>query len=99
MTFQVIVLEAAELDIEGSLRWYRERSRSAADGFRTEVIEAIDRIANAPLAWSTDEDGSHRYVLQRYPFTVIYDVKDKTIEVLAVAHHRKKPGYWLAVER
>lgn len=58
MTFQVIVLEAAELDIEGSLRWYRERSRSAADGFRTEDIEAIDRIASAPLAWSTDEDGS-----------------------------------------
>ncbi len=71
MTFRVIVLEAAEQDLEGSFRWYRERSQSAAEGFRQEAIDAIDRIAAAPLAWSEDEDGNRRHVLQRFLFTIV----------------------------
>lgn len=93
--FQVFVSEAAERDIAESFKWYRARSAAAAEVFRSEVIAAIDRIANAPEAWRTDDDGNRRVVLRRFPYTVVYEIADVSITILAVAHHRKRPGYWL----
>jgi hypothetical protein len=37
-----------------------------------------------------------KYVLQRFPFAVAYLVLDDTLVVLAVAHGKRRPGYWLA---
>jgi len=33
-------------------------------------------------------------VLRRFPFGVVYRVLAGEIQVVAVAHHRRKPGYW-----
>jgi len=43
--FTVSVLPEAEADIREAFLWYRERSLLAADGFRSEVCEAIDDLA------------------------------------------------------
>ena len=69
---RVLLSEAAELDISESFAWYRKRSPRAAQGFRTEVVAAIDRIAADPEAWAADEDGTRRVVLFRFPFSVMY---------------------------
>ena len=45
----------------------------AADGFRIGVFDAIDQIGDAPLSWPVDEDGSRKYVLRRFPFSVVLD--------------------------
>lgn len=40
-------------------------------------------------------DGVHRSVpLRRFPFVVFYRVDESLIRVIAVAHKRKRPGYW-----
>ena len=33
--------------------------------------------------------------MQRFPFNVLYREAGNTVQVLAVAHHRRRPGYWL----
>jgi hypothetical protein len=33
-------------------------------------------------------------ILSAFPFSIIYWVTDDAIIVLAVAHHRRRPGYW-----
>ncbi len=37
---------------------------------------------------------ARRYILPRFPFSVIYRMKGELIEVVVVAHQRRKPGYW-----
>lgn len=91
---RVQISEAAELDISESFAWYRERSPRAAQGFRAEVVAAIDLIATNPKAWAADEDDNRRLVLVRFPFSVVYELVPGAVHVLAVAHHRKRPGYW-----
>ena len=66
----------------------------AADGFLIEVFDAIDQIGDAPLSWPVDEDGSRKYVLRRFPFSVVYDLAETTVTILALAHHRRRPDYW-----
>lgn len=90
----VEVAAAAEGDIQDAFLWYRERSMIAAEAFRTETIEAIEQIGKTPLGRSPDEAGNRRRVLHRFPYSVVYEVAGSTVTILAVTHHRRKPGYW-----
>lgn len=38
--------------------------------------------------------GRQRMSLRRFPYSVIYYVSDHDLRVMALAHHRRKPGYW-----
>jgi len=37
--------------------------------------------------------------LPRFPYIVFYVVDDEEVEVVAVAHGRRRPGYWLPRDR
>lgn len=92
--FDVEFAPAAEADIADAFAWYRERNATAADAFRAAVFDAIDRISLAPLSRPEDDNGNRNRVLSRFPYSVIYELLGNTVTVLAVAHHRRSPGYW-----
>ena len=94
--YVVELAPAAEGDIREAFTWYRERNALIADAFRTEVFDTIDRIGDAPLAKATDAEGNRKRVLHRFPYSVIYEVQANTVTVLAVVHHRRRPGYWMS---
>lgn len=91
---QVSVLPLAEEEIREAFLWYFERSPLAADAFRSEVFAAMDKLAADPTMWPSDDDGVHSYVLRRFPYTVHYEFDTSTVTVLAISHHRRRPGYW-----
>jgi toxin ParE1/3/4 len=68
--------------------------RDGSEAFRSEVIDAIDRLADTPLSWPADDDGNRKRMLRRFPYSVWFEVLESTVTVLAVAHHRRRPGYW-----
>jgi hypothetical protein len=38
--------------------------------------------------------GTRRLLLQRFPFSIIYRVESTWVLVVAIAHQRRRPGYW-----
>ena len=92
--FGVEILPKAEAEIKEAFLWYFERSPIAADAFRTETFQAIDQLVVDALMWPEDEDAIRRHVLRHFPYTVFYETRGKTVTVLAVAHQRRRPGYW-----
>ena len=92
--FDVDVLPDAEAEIRAAFIWYFERSPIAADAFRTEALEAIDSLQTDAPMWPADEDGIRRYLLRHFPYKVFYEIEGQSVTVLAIAHHRRKPGYW-----
>lgn len=92
--FEVVISAAAEDDIATSFVWYRERNSLVADAFRAAVFEVIDAIAESPLSRPADEDNNRHRVVRRFPYSVHYEVVDHRVTILAVAHHRRRPGYW-----
>ena len=92
--FEVEILPVAEAEIGEAFLWYFERSAMAADAFRTEALSAIDRLCTDALMWPEDEDEIRRYVLRHFPYTIYYEVLGNIVTVLAVAHQRRRPGYW-----
>jgi plasmid stabilization system protein ParE len=81
-------------EAEAAARWYAERSPTAALAFSEELDAAESAIARLPDAWPPHEAGTRRYLLRRFPFSVVYRVEAKRIVIVAVAHARRRPGYW-----
>ena len=87
-------LDEAIEEAEAAARWYAERSSSAASGFANEVDTAIAAIEQNPNAWPSYDHGTRHYLLRRYPFSVVYRLESERILIVAVAHGRRRPGYW-----
>jgi plasmid stabilization system protein ParE len=83
---------AAEFD--AATDWYRENSEQAAENFVSEVDRAIARIAQNPSIWADYLRGTRRCLLRRFPYAVVYILHEGRIKVIAVAHGRRRPGYW-----
>jgi plasmid stabilization system protein ParE len=74
--------------------WYAARSLAAARGFREELTHALDAVTEDPERWPRYGANARRYLFPRFPFSLIYRVRDDEVEVLAVAHGKRRPGYW-----
>jgi plasmid stabilization system protein ParE len=85
---------AAAEEAQGALDWYAVRSPQAAAAFLSELEHAVGRVQEAPERWPRIAGRARRYVFPRFPFSLVYRLTRTDIEVIAVAHHRRKPGYW-----
>ena len=84
----------AERELLEAETWYRDRSEVAAQAFALEVDRAIDAIAAAPERWPVHPFGERRFILSRFPYSILYRMRAEEIVVLAIAHQRRRPGYW-----
>ncbi|MCU1349917.1 MAG: plasmid stabilization system [Acidobacteria bacterium] len=85
---------AASAEFLETITWYVERSIAAAEGFVREVEHAVSRIEAVPERYPRTRVGARRFVLFNYPFDVVYRVLPAEIEIIAVAHHARRPAYW-----
>jgi plasmid stabilization system protein ParE len=60
-----------------------------------ELDVAIDQIEQGPRQWPPYLGETRRYLLRRFPFFVVFRETPDRVEVLAIAHGRRRPGYWL----
>ena len=93
-SFDVEVLPEAEAEGREAFLWYFDRSPMAADAFRAELLDAIDGLSETARDWPEDANGTRHYHLRHFPFTVMYEVLGRNVTVYAIAHQRRRPGYW-----
>lgn len=74
--------------------WYAQRNPTAAQRFMKELDHAIEQISSNPDRWPIHLYGTRRYLLRRFPYLLVFRVKNDAVEVLACQHGRRRPGYW-----
>ena len=97
MDLPIEIFPEAVAEAAGAMAWYRERSPKAAMAFLGELDLALERIAEAPERYPAYVAGTRRYLMRRFPFHVVYRVPSDAadpIEIVAVAHGHRRPGYW-----
>ena len=90
-----------EADAEYRLagRWYEARKEHLGVEFFDAVDETIDRIVDLPRSGSPAPHipadlPVRTMAVTRFPYHVVYLEIDSLIRILAIAHDRRKPGYW-----
>ena len=84
----------AVAEARSAWQWYAERSPLAASAFLAELDRAITLVSEGPYQWPEYVAGTRRYALRRFPFVLVYRERAATIQIIAVAHGRRRPGYW-----
>ena len=46
------------------------------------------------MTWPVIEAELRRRLVRRFPFGILYRIEPEEIVIVAVAHLRRKPGYW-----
>ena len=90
----ISVHPAATAEAREARLWYMERSLAAAEAWMSELDHAINLIAEAPDRWPELPNGRRRYVMQRFPFILVFRIRTDDVRLLAVQHGRRRPGYW-----
>ena len=86
--------DGARNDFDEAVDWYIRRSVGAAIGFIASVDDAIDRISADPERFAPSIAGCRSCSLRKYPFRLVYRVEDVRLIIIAVAHAKRRPGYW-----
>lgn len=81
-------------EARAACEWYEARNPAAADDFFVELEAALERILDAPDRYESYLHGTRRCILHRFPYLVVYRQNASAVQVVAVAHGRRRPGYW-----
>lgn len=90
----------AQAELLAAARWYERRRAGLGDDFLSAVLEGLDQIEESPERWPPvlgvrAPTLLRRYVLPDYPYVLPYLVVEEGAFVLAIAHVRRRPGYWV----
>ena len=82
-------------ELREAARYYGARLPQLGEDFVAEVRRVTALVALRPDVGAPMARGRRRWPCERFPYAVVYRVApDGSIRVLAVAHHRRRPGYW-----
>ena len=94
-------LEEAEAEFIAAIRWYAREDVLLAGDLASSVQERLDRAVAAPRAGRLEPRAPPRfdlrwYAVRRFPYSLLIGAVREERVVIALAHERRRPGYWLA---
>ena len=97
---KVRILEEASQEAIEAAAWYEYEQPGLGAEFFAAVDAAIDVIEEdflplSPLPKEAGDTGARRLLLERFPYDIVAIELPEEAIVIAVAHHSRKPGYWL----
>ncbi len=87
--------QAAEDELLNEIGYLELRVPGLGRRFYTEVQTAERRIAQFPESAFEVLPGIRKHPLRKFRFSLIYSIEKDGLLILAVAHHRRRPRYWV----
>jgi len=85
----------AAKELREIVSYYEENLPGLGDEFIEELDKQIKYCSNSPEIGMLIDDKHRRMVMNRFPFNIVYRIVQYEIQILAVAHQHRKPGYWI----
>jgi toxin ParE1/3/4 len=87
---------AAEAEHLETVAFYESRQRGLGADYLAEFEAALSRIAESPGRYRLERKPNiRRLSLVQFPLKIIYRETASSVQILAVSHKRRRPGYWV----
>ena len=87
---------AAEAEHLETVVWYETRKAGLGAQYLAELERTLEQIRRDPGRFPIEsEPGIRRAIVRQFPFSVLFRAVEGQVDILAVAHHRRRPGYWI----
>jgi plasmid stabilization system protein ParE len=87
-------LPPAAEELAAAADWYRAHNPEAAEAFVRAIERAVRAVTDAPQRYPAYRLGTRRYILRRFPFAIVFRELADRVQIVAVAHASRRPGYW-----
>jgi plasmid stabilization system protein ParE len=84
----------ADAELTEASLFYESRMAGLGKSFAVEVERTISLVRQFPDAGSLIGSARRRVLLAGFPYSIIYRLNQEAIVIVAVAHQRRRPGYW-----
>lgn len=91
---RAVISASARQDFREAVDHYDKESISAGDRFAEQINATVQLISERPMIGPLNAFGERQFKVETFPYNVIYQPEPRRILVLAIAHHKRKPGYW-----
>jgi len=85
---------AASQELEAASLFYESRRTGLGEEFADEVEDVCLLLSEYPAIGRKADDVHRSVPLRRFPFMLFYRIRETVVQIVAVAHKRKRPGYW-----
>ena len=85
---------AADAELRAAAIYYEDRVPGLGEQFLADVEHACSRLGEHQSLGPRLDPEHRRFGLRRFPFALIYRTKASKVQIVAVAHDRRQPGYW-----
>jgi plasmid stabilization system protein ParE len=92
----VRILPAAEAELLHEVEYYSSARAGTGVRFQAAVEAALERACRHPLGGAPSPKGTRSVLVKGFPFSIVYRPSNAELLVVAIAPHRRRPGYWLA---
>lgn len=79
---------------EGAVFYAREGGAEVGTAFIVEFERVLELLRMHPALGAPWKSRYRRIPVRRFPYSIVYYVRGSEIRVVALAHHRRKPGFW-----
>ena len=90
------MLRAAADEMTEAAAYYEDRRPGLGHRFLGQVQRAVARATTFPQSgpqWSARDPVVRKLAIKGFPYLIIY-VIEPALTVIAVAHMKRRPGYW-----
>ncbi|WP_414517386.1 type II toxin-antitoxin system RelE/ParE family toxin [Nostoc sp. PCC 9305] len=92
----VIFHPLAEQELIDAVAYYEEQKPGLGLEYLGEIEHAVNFLIQYREAGSKVRGSLRRLILPKFPYYLLYRIlEDDRIRILAVAHHKRKPQYWV----
>ncbi len=84
----------ARLEVIEADQWYSEIDEQVGEQFKIELARSEGQVKRNPETWGRYLHGTQAFRFRRFPFVLAYIQRGDQLFVVALAHTRRKPGYW-----
>ena len=74
--------------------FYKEQQLGLEQHFLDNLEEALHRLQQHPLLYRIVSPNIRKCKIKRFPLGIIFRTRADCIEIIAIMHVRRKPGYW-----
>lgn len=84
---------AASAEFAEAVRWYEQKRTGLGGEFFDAVTHAVELIRTRPEVGAV-AGRTRSWRLTRFPYRLVYRVREDDVHIVAIAHTSRRPGYW-----
>lgn len=92
---KAVFLKSAQAELDAAVDYYADHaSERVAEAFLQDALQTRQRLIEHPEIGKAVSKRLRALTFKHFPYSLIYRLSTDTISIHAVAHQRRRFGYW-----